>query len=115
MPPAFEGEDLAVADRKRAAYEKMMALGVAKEQALDLLARFDVDRVERQVAWIGRRNAKNPARFLAAAVEGDYEAPPAARVRQAPAGGAEPDGRPRPNIDPDAPPAGEQAKWPHGS
>ena len=75
-PPAFEGDEPAVAERKRRAYEKMTDLGMAKEQALDLLARFDVERVERQVGWMPYRGAKNPARFLAAAVVGDYEAPP---------------------------------------
>lgn len=83
-PPAFAGEDPAMAERKRAAYTAMTDLGVAKEQALDLLARFDLERVERQVGWIGHRNAKNPGRYLAAAVKGDYEMPLGLRARQAP-------------------------------
>ena len=108
-PPAFDGDTPEVADRKRAAYMAMTDLGMAKEQALDLLARFDVGRVERQVAWIGQRAAKSPSRFLAAAVEGDYEAPHVVRMRQALAGGAEPDGLPRQGADSEAPSAGEEA------
>ena len=37
---------------------RMTDLGMPRDQALDLLARFDLDRVERQVAWMGRRAEK---------------------------------------------------------
>lgn len=80
-PPAFEGDDPAVAQGKRQAYEQLTTLGVPREQALDLLARFDLARVERQLAWLSDRHAKSPARFLAAAIEGDYEMPPHLRRR----------------------------------
>ena len=79
-PPAFDGDEPGTADRKRAAFTAMTDLGMAKDQALGLLARFDLDRIGRQVAWLGSRNAKNPARYLAAAVEHDYDAPPGART-----------------------------------
>jgi hypothetical protein len=78
-PPAFEGDDPDTAARKGALYERMTALGMTKEQALGLLARFPVERVERQVGWIGSRNARDPGRYLAAAIENDYDAPPGAR------------------------------------
>jgi hypothetical protein len=82
-PPAFDGDDPAVADGKRKAFKAMTDLGVPKDQALDLLARFDLGAVERQIAWLPQRNAKNPARFLVAAIEGRYDVPIALR-RQAP-------------------------------
>jgi hypothetical protein len=74
-PPAFEGDDPAVADGKRQAFKAMTDLGMPKEQALDLLSRFDLGAVERQIAWLPSRNAKNPARFLVAAIEGGYDMP----------------------------------------
>ncbi len=81
-PPAFARDDPAVADGKRQAFQSMTGFGMPKEQALDLLGRFDLAAVESQLAWLPQRNAKNPARFLAAAIEGGYDPPPAFR-RQA--------------------------------
>ena len=74
-PPAFAGDDPAVAEGKRRAFKAMTDVGVAKGQALDLLARFDLGAVESQIAWLPSRSAKNPARFLAAAIEGGYDRP----------------------------------------
>ena len=81
-PPDFAGEDPAVAEGKRQAFKAMTDVGMPKEQALDLLGRFDLGVVESQIAWLPQRNAKNPARFLAAAIEGGYDRPLALR-RQA--------------------------------
>ena len=74
-PPAFAGDDSAVAEGKRRAFKSMTDVGMPKEQALDLLARFELGAVESQIAWLPSRNAKNPARFLAAAIEGGYDRP----------------------------------------
>ncbi len=74
-PPDFAGEDPAAAEGKQRAYQAMTNVGMPKDQALDLLARFDLGDVERQVVWLPSRNAKNPARFLAAAIEGSYDMP----------------------------------------
>ncbi|MGI4791060.1 MAG: hypothetical protein ACRYFS_19715 [Janthinobacterium lividum] len=78
-PPDFAGDDPAVADGKRRAYKAMTDTGMPKEQALDLLARFDLGAIESQISWLPQRSAKNPARFLAAAIEGDYDRPLALR------------------------------------
>ena len=75
MPPDFAGDDPAVAEGKRKAFAAMTNVGMPKEQALDLLSRFDLGAVERQIAWLPQRGAKNPARFLAAAIEGGYDRP----------------------------------------
>ena len=74
-PPDFAGDDPAVAEGKRRAFKAMTDVGMPKDQALDLLARFDLGDVERQISWLPSRNAKNPARFLAAAIEGSYDMP----------------------------------------
>lgn len=78
-PPDFAGDDPAVAEGKRQAFKAMTDLGMTKEQSLDLLGRFDLGAVESQISWLPKRNAKNPARFLAAAIEGGYDAPVAVR------------------------------------
>ena len=85
-PPAFAGDDPAVAEGKRQAFQAMTDLGMPKDQALDLLARFDLGAVERQIAWLPSRNAKNPARFLAAAIEGGYDQPLSLRRHMGPVG-----------------------------
>ena len=74
-PPDFAGDDPAVAEGKRRAFKAMADIGMPKEQALDLLARYDLGAVERQISWLPQRHAKNPARFLAAAIEGNYDRP----------------------------------------
>ena len=74
-PPAFPGDDPAVAEGKQRAFQAITDVGMAKDQALDLLSRFDLGAIERQIAWLPSRNAKNPARFLAAAIEGGYDRP----------------------------------------
>ena len=74
-PPDFAGDDPAVTEGKQQAYQAMTNAGVPKEQALDLLARFDLGAIESQISWLPQRNAKNPARFLAAAIEGSYDKP----------------------------------------
>ena len=81
-PPDFAGDDPAVADGKRRAFQAMTDTGMPKEQALDLLGRFDLAAIESQISWLPQRSAKNPARFLAAAIEGSYDRPLALR-RQA--------------------------------
>lgn len=81
-PPAFAGDDPAVAGGKRKAYKAMTDLGMPKDQALDLLSRFELGGIERQITWLPSRGAKNPARYLVAAIEGNYGMPQALR-RQA--------------------------------
>ena len=81
-PPAFPGDDPAVAEGKQRAFQAMTDVGMPKEQALDLLGRFDLGPIERQISWLPSRHAKQPARFLAAAIEGGYDMPPGLR-RQA--------------------------------
>lgn len=110
-PPTFAGDDPAVADGKRQAYQRMTDIGMPKDQALDLLARFPLEAVERQLTWLPSRKAKNPARFLLAAIEGDYEAPPTVRLYQSVSkaigkagGGYGPDKQPRDVVEEQTPP-----------
>jgi hypothetical protein len=62
---------------------KLLALGVLREQADLLLMNYPLERIERQIAWLPYRHAKNPARLLIAAIEHDYEPPAYVRLQEA--------------------------------
>jgi hypothetical protein len=81
-PPAFEDDPPEVAEEKRLLYEKLSEQGMSKSQALDILGHFDLAVVRRQTEWMPHRAAKNPARYLAAAIESDYQAPVTVRLQQ---------------------------------
>lgn len=78
-PPAFDQDPPEVAQHKQELYDKLFGQGMSKEQALDVLERFDLGLVGRQLDWLPLRGAKNPARYLLAAIENNYEPPVAAR------------------------------------
>jgi hypothetical protein len=84
---------------------RLLAIGVEKEKATDLLLRFDIDQIRRQLSWLPYRQAKSPARYLVAAIEGDYQAPSALRQHQGEVAkgqndGADKDGQPSQASDP---------------
>ena len=55
---------------------RLLATGLKSLQTDMLLARFDTERIRRQLDWLPARHARNPAAFLLAAIEKDYEPPP---------------------------------------
>ena len=69
---------------------ELTRLGVPREQAESLASRHSPEAVRRQIGWLPHRRARNPAAFLAAAIEGAYEAPPGLAAADAP---ETPDGR----------------------
>ena len=58
---------------------RLLTLGVKSEQVEMLLAQYQPERIERQIAWLPARNARNPTAFLLSAIEKDY-APPRATI-----------------------------------
>ncbi len=82
--PAFEDDPPDVAEEKRALYDKLSEQGMSKNQALDILGRFDLTVVRHQLEWMPYRAAKNPSRYLQAAIENNYDAPVAMRVHKEP-------------------------------
>jgi len=82
--PAFEDDPPEVAEEKQGLYDKLSEQGMSRSQALDVLGRFDLAVVRQQLEWMPHRAAKNPSRYLQAAIENNYEAPVAVRVRQEP-------------------------------
>ena len=56
--------------------EKLIQAGLLEQQADDLLSRYDLPRIERQLEWLPLREARSPVGFLLSAIKNDYEAPP---------------------------------------
>lgn len=56
-------------------YHALMAVGVSDEQARQLLNEAPLDVIEAQLAWLPERGARNPGRFLVAAIRGNYDPP----------------------------------------
>jgi len=54
---------------------QLFVLGVDQDRVDSLLVRFDRGRIEQQLVWLPYRDARNPAAFLVAAIEHDYEPP----------------------------------------
>ena len=80
--PAFEDEEPGIAEEKRQLYEKLSEQGMPKDKALDILSRFDLGQVRKQIEWMPHRGAKNQARYLVAAIENNYDPPVAVRSEQ---------------------------------
>lgn len=75
-----EREEAALTDGQRDLLGRLLGLGVERARALEMLAEHAPERIRRQVEWLPLRGAKNPARFLAAAIQGDYAAPAGQRT-----------------------------------
>lgn len=60
---------------KAAARRELLRVGLLPEQADELLARFDLIRIKRQLMWLPQRQVRNRAGFLLAAIKDDYAAP----------------------------------------
>lgn len=56
-------------------HDELVAVGLLSEQAQELIKRFDVVRIRRQLVWLPLRMAKNKAGYLVAAIKDNY-APP---------------------------------------
>ncbi len=60
---------------------RLSAIGMERDTATALIGEFGLDAVIRQLNWLPYRGAKDPARYLAAAVRGHY-AEPAEAMRE---------------------------------
>ncbi len=77
-PPRRDGGPRAGAAAPRpdgALKERLLAVGLLPDQAERLLTHFPEERIARQLAWLPRRGARNPAAFLLKAVANDWPAP----------------------------------------
>ena len=53
----------------------LLGVGLTRDEADELLAGFPRDVIQKQLDLLPARGARNPARYLIAAVRGDYAAP----------------------------------------
>lgn len=74
-----EGGDTPEGEAKR----RLLKLGVPAEQADLLLAHHSVDEITDQLDWLPLREAKHPARFIVAAIQGKYDLPARIRLQRA--------------------------------
>ncbi len=58
---------------------RLCAVGLERGQANEILSQYPSERIRRQLEWLPSRGARLPDRYLVAAIEGDYEAPPRQR------------------------------------
>ena len=61
--------------REGEAYHALLVVGVSEPDVRQLLAEFPIESIEAQLEWLPARGARNPARFLTAAIRGDYASP----------------------------------------
>lgn len=62
--------------------DQLLRVGLNDEQADDLLRRFDLLRIRRQLSWLNYHpRVRNRAGFLIAAIEDNYAAPPSLRFK----------------------------------
>lgn len=80
---AQEEEEARLTDEQRELLARLAPAYVSREQATETLATFESARIARQLDWLPLRRAKNPARFLLAAIAGDYDPPAGVRTRGA--------------------------------
>lgn len=64
-----------VDSQRLVARRNLLRAGLLPEQADELLARFDLVRIQRQLMWLPQRVVRNRAGFLLAAIKDDYAAP----------------------------------------
>ena len=65
--------------REGEAYHALLAVGVSEQDVRQLLVEFSIEAIETQLEWLPARGARNPARFLTAAIRGNYASPDAPR------------------------------------
>jgi hypothetical protein len=61
---------------------QLVGLGTTSSEATLLLDTYPHERIRQQLEWLPLRHARNPAGFLLAAIEGDYDPPMAVRLQQ---------------------------------
>ncbi|MBB6053939.1 hypothetical protein [Armatimonas rosea] len=61
------------------AYRALLKIGVPEPDARELVGEYELESIEQQLAWLPERGARNPARFIVAAIRGTYDSPEARR------------------------------------
>lgn len=64
-----------------AVWRRLHVLRFGREDILAMIRAYGIERISRQLDWLPERGAKDPARYLIAALEGDYAKPSRLRDR----------------------------------
>lgn len=76
------GHDEQESEAERRLRYRLENNGLNSEQARALVLSHDPEVIERQLDWLPHRQAKNPAGYLVAAIEGNYDEPRTLRARR---------------------------------
>lgn len=63
---------------------QLLEHGVSRTKAIELVSRFKLRDIERQIGWLPYRAARSKASILIAAIEHDYDAPSLWQAQQNP-------------------------------
>lgn len=74
-PPRNEPDRVADAMADSALRSELARIGLEVVQIDHLLSKFPAERIQRQLAWLPERDARNPAALLLRAIEQDWDAP----------------------------------------
>ncbi len=73
------GQDIDETEEQGKLRRRLENTGLTTEQSRELLLAFPADVIAQQLDWLPYRNAKNPAGYLLAAIDGGYQEPKAIR------------------------------------
>lgn len=74
--PSPPKPELVVAEAARdQATKELIRCGVSRRKAVELVARFPLERIKRQISFLPHRQARRPASLLIVAIENDFEEP----------------------------------------
>jgi len=73
------GHDTTETEEEKKLRIRLENAGLNSQQAKDTIAAHPADAIAQQLDWLPHRNAKNPAGYLLAAIEGRYQEPKAIR------------------------------------
>lgn len=73
------GQDTTETEEEKKLRIRLENAGLSSQQAKDTIVAHPADAIAQQLDWLQYRNAKNPAGYLLAAIEGRYQEPKAIR------------------------------------
>lgn len=73
-----EHEALERSSREAEAKVALLKLGVSRSQIMELVERYSLERIEKQLQWLPLRRPRKPSSLIVSAIKENYEAPAAA-------------------------------------
>lgn len=75
---AAEIKELERAGREADVKVVLLKLGVRRSQIMEIVERYSLERIERQLRWLPYRKARKVSSLIVSAIKEDYEEPSAA-------------------------------------